>query len=78
MKIQKLTIHNIASIEDATIDFTVSPLSDSDVFLITGKTGSGKTTLLDAICLALYNMLNRIAPRALAFACGGRSQRNTK
>lgn len=60
MKIQKLTIHNIASIEDATIDFTVSPLSDSDVFLITGKTGSGKTTLLDAICLALYNNTPRL------------------
>lgn len=54
MKIQKLTIHNIASIEDATIDFEQHPLSDSEVFLITGKTGSGKSTILDAICLALY------------------------
>ena len=54
MKLQKLTIHNIASIEDATIDFSVTPLADSEVFLITGKTGSGKSTILDAICLALY------------------------
>ena len=53
MKIKKLHIYNIASIEDETIDFTAPPLSDSDVFLITGKTGSGKTTILDAICLAL-------------------------
>ena len=54
MKLQKLTIHNIASIEDATIDFESKPLADSEVFLITGKTGSGKSTILDAICLALF------------------------
>lgn len=54
MKLQKLTIHNITSIEDAVIDFEVEPLHSSEVFLITGKTGSGKSTILDAICLALY------------------------
>lgn len=54
MKFQKLTIHNIASIEDAVIDFDAQPLADSEVFLITGKTGSGKSTILDAICLALF------------------------
>jgi exonuclease SbcC len=54
MKLQKLIIHNIASIEDATIDFEAEPLADSEVFLITGKTGSGKSTILDAICLALF------------------------
>ena len=54
MKFQKLTIHNIASIEDAVIDFEAQPLADSEVFLITGKTGAGKSTILDAICLALF------------------------
>lgn len=63
MKLQKLIIHNIASIEDATIDFEAKPLSDSDVFLITGKTGSGKSTILDAICLALYNKTPRLGGR---------------
>ena len=55
MKIQKLTIHNIASIEDATIEFDKEPLASESLFLITGETGSGKTTILNAICLALYN-----------------------
>lgn len=54
MILQQLQIHNIASIEDATIDFEAQPLANSEVFLITGKTGAGKSTLLDAICLALY------------------------
>ena len=60
MKLQKLTIHNIASIEDAVIDFEAQPLADSEVFLITGKTGAGKSTILDAICLALYAKTPRL------------------
>lgn len=60
MKLKKLEIHNIASIEDAIIDFEAKPLSDSNVILITGETGAGKSTILDAICLALYATTPRL------------------
>ena len=60
MKLQKLTIKNLASIEDAVIEFENGPLSEESLFLICGETGAGKTTLLDAICLALYNETPRM------------------
>lgn len=59
MKLKKLEIKNIASIENATIEFDGAPLSQSEVFLICGKTGSGKTTILDCLCLALYGCTPR-------------------
>ncbi|MCR4658798.1 MAG: AAA family ATPase [Bacteroidales bacterium] len=61
MKIKRLTIHNIASIADATIDFTTEPLASAPLFLITGQTGAGKSTIIDAICLALYGETPRMA-----------------
>ncbi|MDE5544733.1 MAG: AAA family ATPase, partial [Bacteroidales bacterium] len=54
MKFKHLHIHNLASLEEAGIDFGHTPL-DNPIFLICGETGSGKSTLLDAICLALYD-----------------------
>ena len=61
MKLKKLEIHNIASIEDAVIDFEAEPLAESNVILITGETGAGKSTILDAICLALYATTPRMS-----------------
>ena len=60
MKLIKLIIENIASIESAEIDFDRGPLGDASVFLITGDTGVGKSTILDSICLALYNTTPRL------------------
>ena len=44
MKLQKLTIKNLASIEDAVIDFENGLLSEESLFLICGETGAGKTS----------------------------------
>lgn len=65
MKIKRLIIRNIASIESADIDFE-NGLNDpqtgdaSNIFLITGDTGSGKSVILDAISLALYKTTPRV------------------
>ena len=70
MILKIITIHNLASIEHAVIDFTQSPLKDEPLFLINGPTGSGKSTLLDAICLALFGetpRLYKVGERSVKF-----------
>ena len=60
MRLKRLTIDNIASIEHAIIDFDAAPLSSEHLFLITGETGSGKSTIIDCLCLALYGNTPRL------------------
>lgn len=60
MKILKIDIVNLASIANATIDFTTGTLAGEPLVLISGPTGAGKTTILDAICLALYGKTPRL------------------
>lgn len=60
MKITKIKLHNLASIEGtAEIDFEKEPLKSAGIFAISGPTGSGKSTILDALCLGLYDKTPR-------------------
>lgn len=60
MRLKRLEIRNIASIEHAVIDFSAAPLDGEHLFLITGETGAGKSTIIDCLCLALYGDTPRL------------------
>lgn len=62
MKIKRLRIKNIASFEEADINFEGPELKAADVFLISGTVGAGKSTILDSIALALYGGTPRLSP----------------
>ena len=44
MKILAIRVHQLASILDAEVDFSASPLKEAGLFAITGDTGAGKST----------------------------------
>lgn len=60
MRLKRLTIDNIASIEHAVINFDEEPLNSEHLFLITGETGAGKSTIIDCLCLVLFNNTPRL------------------
>ena len=62
MKILAIRLKNLASLAGPfELDFTAEPLASAGLFAITGPTGAGKSTLLDALCLALFGAVPRLA-----------------
>ena len=76
MRLKKLHISNIASIQEAEINFDQAPLSEEHLFLITGDTGTGKSTIIDCLCLALYGTTPRMKAARRTDYESGRGQQS--
>ncbi|MGF1469507.1 MAG: AAA family ATPase, partial [Sandaracinaceae bacterium] len=62
MRILAIRGANLASLEGAfEVPLDDGPLARAGVFAICGPTGAGKSTLLDAMCLALFDSVPRLA-----------------
>jgi exonuclease SbcC len=62
MRILKLCLKNLNnSQQEIKLDFTVSPLAESNLTVVTVSTGAGKTTLLDVLRVALYAKTPRLS-----------------
>ncbi|MFO1349227.1 MAG: AAA family ATPase [Gammaproteobacteria bacterium] len=64
MKILAIRGANLASLEAFALEFEREPLVSAGLYAITGPTGAGKSTLLDALCLALFDKIPRLADSA--------------
>ncbi len=76
MRLKRLTIDNIASIEHAVINFDEEPLNSEHLFLITGETGAGKSTIIDCLCLVLFNNTPRLkAAKSTNYEIGDKQEK---
>jgi DNA repair protein SbcC/Rad50 len=68
---------NLASLAgDFEIALNQAPLMHCGVFAITGNTGAGKSTILDAMCLALFDRMPRMAMRSTVFVAAADDEDN--
>jgi exonuclease SbcC len=71
MRIVAIRGENLASLEGSfEVNLEDGVLGQSGLFSITGPTGSGKSTLLDAMCLALYDQMPRLADAKTVYVGG--------
>ena len=78
MRILAIRGENLASLEGLfEVDLEHGVLGQSGLFSITGPTGAGKSTLLDAMCLALYDQIPRLADAKVVYV-GGQADENER
>jgi len=61
VRILSISGENVASLGRFTVRLDQEPLRSAGIFAIVGPTGAGKSSLLDALCLALYHQVPRLA-----------------